>query len=133
MVQPGQGPPLTVEPEQQARAGRLAPAGRLDRDATPQRLLDRLVNLAHASPADRSDNSVGAEPRRADGLALSGPRLRRRPERCRLKHLDRFGQLAERLGLLRVENQVAVEHRLGVRSLEQLLLEAQEQLRDGTL
>src|SRR5208283_830294 len=62
VVQLGQGPPLAVEPEQQARAGRLAPADRLDRHAAPQWLFNRLVHLPHASPADGTDDPVWAEP-----------------------------------------------------------------------
>ena len=130
VVQPGQGPPLAVEPQEQAFAGRLASQG-LDRHMPAQWLLDGLVDLSHPPAADRPDHPVGPEPLRVRGFVLSGLRLAGVARRGRPKQRHRFGQLLKRLRQLREPLLEALQDGLGIGGLEQLLLELLEGFREG--
>src|SRR5438093_13039905 len=62
MIQGSERLSLAPEPGQPRRVGGERGGQRLDRDIPPQPLVTRAVDLAHGSPAERSDDFVRSEP-----------------------------------------------------------------------
>ena len=116
VVQPGGGPRLHGETLQLRRASHLLPGQDLQGDVPAERLLDRLVDDAHAAPADLAEDRVVAQPPRVatevgdppgalgDGLAAVDGEV--------LLELDQRRQdLADLLGDLGVSGRVVVDAR----------------------